>query len=481
MNGIDDILSRESADMGATARRSGFLLLIVIAFVTLMDGMDGSIINVALPALAVAMNTDTGTIAWVTVAYFLMIAGLILVFGRIASNGAVKKVLLYGLVLFTASSALCGVSDNLAMLITARLLQGTGAAMMGAAAPIICVKYLPPGKLAMGLGILTVGSSIGYSIGPAIGGFIVDALSWHWVFLINIPLGLIALPLILKAVPKDSGHREIPLDKVGSLTFFVMMASGIYALERCSRPEDFLYCVIATVVFAISLALFVATERRVEHPLLNLRVFRNSGFNMVLISFFLVNMIYMGIWYLIPFHMHINLGMNSFTSGLCLLLPSIVTLALVIPLSRWSDRTCRRPFAVAGCVLTVIALTIWYIAAPGGVMSAILLSLVLLGIVWALSGGVMASRVVEEISDESKEIGSSVMMEAIYIGCAVGTALYAMLFVMFTGSGNTSFSDLPPATFLDGFMFTLAVSVVLSLVATVMSAAVRDKPKSPSD
>ena len=476
MNGKANILTRESENMSGKARNGSALLLFVIAFVTLMDGLDGSIINVALPALAIAMHTDTGTIAWVTVSYFLMIAGLILIFGRIASNGAVRKVLLAGLVLFTASSLMCGISDSLPMLITARLLQGTGAAMMGAAAPIICIKYLPPKKLAMGLGILTLGSSMGYAAGPAIGGFIVDALSWHWAFFINIPLGILVLPIMMK-VPKDTGSKEIPLDKMGSASFFAMAVSGIFALERCCRPEDSLSCIIATVIFFASLALFIFSERRSEHPLLNLNVFRNRRFNMVLLSLFLVNMIYMGILYLIPFHMHINLGMSSLTSGIFLLLPSLVTLILVVPLSKWSDRTCRRPFAVAGCLALTVALAIWYVAAPDGFIPAILLSLVLLGIVWALSGGAMASRVVEEISDESREIGSSVMMEAIYVGCAVGTALYAMLFVLFTGSGNTSFSDLPPGTFLEGFMFTLAVSVALGVVATLMSVAVRDRPR----
>lgn len=455
--------------------RSSLLLLFVVAFIALMDGMDGSIINVALPALAVAMHTDTGTIAWVTVAYFMMIAGLILVFGKIASNGAIKKVMLSGLALFTVSSVLCGISDNLAMLVGARVLQGTGAAMMGATAPMICVRYLPAERLGLGLGVITLGSSLGYSVGPAVGGFIVDAISWHWCFFINIPLALLILPVMLKAVPKDYRETRIPLDKIGSLSFFTMVAAGIYALERCSHPGEEIPSAIAFAVSVFSLALFIRTERRSANPLLHIRAFRNRRFVSVLLSFSIINLVYMGLLYLIPFHLHANLGMNSLTSGLYLLLPSAITLLLVVPLSRMSDSKGRRPFAVAACAAMTAASIIWYAAAPSGSLPLIILSLVLFGLTWALCGGAMASRVVEEISDESHEIGSSLMTEGIYIGCAAGTALYAMMFTMYSGSGSTDFADLPAEVFLGGFMFVLAVSVVLSGIALLMSAAVSEK------
>lgn len=148
------------------------LILIAVAFAALMDGVDGSIVNIALPALADGFGTDTGTVAWITVSYFIMLAGLLLIFARIAKNGAIRKVFFFGMVIFTVASLLCGISDSFEMLLIFRMVQGVGAAMMGAAAPMACVKYLPPRKLGMGLGILTLGCSVGFAIGPAIGGLI---------------------------------------------------------------------------------------------------------------------------------------------------------------------------------------------------------------------------------------------------------------------------------------------------------------------
>lgn len=452
-------------------------LLFVVAFVALIDGMDGSIINVALPAIALAMNTDTGTVAWVTVAYFMMLAGLILVFGRIASNGAIKKVLIIGLGVFTVSSFICGISDSLPMLAASRIVQGAGAAMMGAAAPMICVRYIPAKKLGLAMGVLSMGGSVGYTLGPAVGGFIVDALSWHWCFLINVPLAMAVLPIMLKVVPKDSGREKIPLDKIGSLTFFIMIVSGIYALERCCYPGEGPASAVAFIIFAVSLALFIKTESSAEHPMLHIRAFRNLRFSMVLGSFIVLNLCYVGMFYLVPFYMHIILGMTSSVTGLYLLLPSIIALICVIPLSRKSDSVGRRPFSIAACVMLTSAVTLWFIAAPLKSIPIILLALVLSGFMWALCGGAMASRIVEEISDESREIGSSLMSEGGYLGAAVGTALYAMMFVLFTGSGNTSFSDLAPEVFLSGFVFVLAASIVLGLIALFMSAAVREKKK----
>jgi len=458
----------------AYADRKHILILFVIAFVALIDGMDGSIVNIALPTLAADMGTDTGTISWVTVIYFMMVAGTILLFGRIASNGAIKKVLLTGLLFFTIGSLICGMSVNLPMIFIARAIQGIGAAMMGAAAPMICVEHLPTNKLALGFGVITLGSSIGYTMGPAVGGIIIDALSWHWTFLINIPIVLLVLPIVLMAIPKDGMGAKKHLDMGGALTFLLMMFFGIYALQRFSYEGEFLISTIAAFLFVIMLVSFVYLELKKKTPLLNVRVFKNRDFIFVFFAFLIVNLVYMGILYLIPFYLDINMGMSPSLSGLYLLIPSVVTLILVIPFSKKSDVVGRRIFSIISCSMLLLAVIIWAIFSSMEEIIPLIVAFVLMGLTWATCGGAMASRIVDKTVNESREMGSSLMSEAVYIGCAVGTALYAMLFVLYTGSGNIDFVDLPPDVFLSGFMFTLIVSMVLCVVALVMSAVVRD-------
>ena len=166
------------------------MMLAVMFVATLMDGLDGSIVSVALPDIGTALGIDTGTSAWVSIIYMMVLAGLIIPFARVCSNIGVRWILVLGFAIFTVSSLFCGIFDSFPILIASRGLQGIGAAMLAAAGPICCTEHMSRDRLAYGLAVLTIGSSIGYAVGPALGGVIVQFLSWHWVFLINIPIGL---------------------------------------------------------------------------------------------------------------------------------------------------------------------------------------------------------------------------------------------------------------------------------------------------
>jgi EmrB/QacA subfamily drug resistance transporter len=455
-------------------KKSIVLLLTVIAITALMDGLDGSIVNVALPTLAENFNTDTGTIAWVTVTYLLMLAGLLMLFARIAKNGAVKKVIAGGIILFTVSSLFCGISVNFEMLIICRVAQGMGAAMMGAAVPMLCVKYLPPNMMGLGMGILTLGCSIGFAVGPAIGGIIVDALSWHWIFLINLPIGIIVLALMIKVIPKDEPYKKGGLDVTGAVLLFIAAAAGVLALERAPYPDSQTMVAIAAAISIVCLAAFIVVELRKKDPLLDVRVFKHWKFDFVFLAFMLGNMAYMGLLYLMPFYLNVVMGWGSSVSGMYLFIPPLVTLILCIPISRWSDRTGRRWFCVTSCVALVIASTVMVLFAREAAVLPLLVTLGCMGIMWAFCGGPMASRIVENTAGESREIGSSLMNESIYLGSTIGTALFAMIFTAGAGAGNVNFIDLQPDVFLDGFVISMVAVVAIAVIAVILSYAVKD-------
>src|SRR5512145_3226440 len=179
------------------------LLLGAVALGVVMDGIDGSIVNVALPTMAVHFDTDTGTIAWVIITYLLMMAGLLLVFGKLAERGLAKKLFLAGFVIFTIASATCGIAPTLDILLAARLVQGLGAAMIAAVAPLLCIRYLPKEMLGTALGVIAATASIGFAAGPAIGGILTQYLSWHWIFLVNIPIGIVGILFAARVIPGD--------------------------------------------------------------------------------------------------------------------------------------------------------------------------------------------------------------------------------------------------------------------------------------
>ncbi|MDR2698390.1 MAG: MFS transporter [Candidatus Methanoplasma sp.] len=454
-------------------KASTVLMLTVVAFAALMDGLDGSIVNVALPKMAEDFGTDTGTIAWVTVIYLAMLAGLLIFFAKAAKNGLIKRVLLFGLILFTASSLFCGISDSFQMLLVFRIVQGAGAAMMGAAVPIVCVRYLPASNLGLGMGVITLGCALGFALGPAVGGIITDIASWHWIFLINVPLGLMIVPLLLKVIPKDEGYSG-RLDATGAALLFSAIICGVLAAERAPYTESAVLVLVSASGCALFLAAFIFAELRNTDPLLNLRAFMNWKFNSVLVAYMQSNLVYMGLLYLMPFYMSVCMGFSSSETGLYILISPLLTLLLCVPVSRWSDRTERRAFAVAACSILTVGCVILVSFAGRTDILPLVAVLVCMGLMWALCGGPMASRIIENIKDESREMGSSVMTMFVYLGGTLGTALFAMFFTIGSGSGNISFSDLHPDVFLNGFIFAAAIAAVMSAATAVLSFIVKE-------
>jgi EmrB/QacA subfamily drug resistance transporter len=451
------------------------MLLTVVTFVSLMDGLDGSIVNVALPTIGKSFGMDMGTASWIAVAYSMVLAGSLIVFARIAANGNIRKVLTIGFVTFTLGSLFCGLSSSFEALLVFRIIQGAGAAMMGSAGPMICVEYLPANRLGFGLAVLTLGASVGFALGPAVGGIIINFLSWHWIFLINVPIGLIAVPLILRSVPKDAANRGEHIDSTGAVLLFSFIVFGTFALERCTYHEYRTAVIISIILFFICMISFVITELKKEKPLLNIRVFKHWKFSASFLTFMTLNLVCIGMLYILPFYMQICMGYSEMVSGAFLFIAAIVTLMFCIPVSRWSDRTGnRRWFSVASCLLLAIGCAVMSIFGSETLLLPLIATMVLIGLCWAFCGGPVASRIVENTVDESREMGSSLMNESLYIGSTIGTALFVMLFTIGANSADISIMNLQPDVFIDGFVFVTAIGALISIVGAIMSFAVKD-------
>ncbi|MGN1044951.1 MAG: MFS transporter [Candidatus Methanomethylophilaceae archaeon] len=449
---------------------SGKVLLALLGFVGLMDCLDGTIVAVALPTIASDMGVDIAAASWVSVAYFMMMAGTMILFGRIADNTSVRKILLAGIALFSVSSLACGLSPSFIILICARILQGIGAAMMGATIPMCCVRFFPPSEMGYAFAVITIGYSIGAALGPALGGVIVSALSWHWIFFINIPIGLLLIVLLHMRMPQDGKGESTHVDSVGAVWLFVSIVSLVMALENLG---DMTVMVISAVIAIVSFLLFARQEKKCDGPILSLSIFGNRAFDLNLLSYFLVNVVYMGLLYLLPFYMTICLGLDSAVSGAFLFIPPLITVLTGMPVGKWSDNTGRRWFCVGSC-LFLCAGMVMIASMDGLVLPVYLAALVFMGLTWSFCGGPMSSRVIESTTGESKEMGSTMVNEAGYLGSTVGTVLFAAMFAAFANAGGIPIDGLAPDVFMNGFTVTMIVGAVLSAVAAVASLIVKD-------
>ncbi len=461
-------------------KRQQILLLIAISLAAVMDGLDGSIVNIALPAIALDFGTDAGTVSWVVITYLLLISGLILVFGNLAGRGHIKKIFIIGFAVFTAASAVCGISPSLEILLAARIVQGIGGAMIIACAPLICVRFLPSRMLGVSFGVLTAATSIGFALGPALGGIIMQYLSWHWIFLINIPIGLFSIGYIFRVIPKGTPQPPAKFDTAGAVLLFIAMASGVFALERLphlgfSNPG----ILAAAAVCLGTLVIFCLTELRSPHPIMNIRVFRLGRVTATLLAFLIMQIIYCGALYLIPFYLTGSIHADSLLSGLLLLIPPGITTLVSIPVGRWSDQRGRRWFCVAAGVFFVVFSLGFVLLVPEWGLWPLVIVLILMGPSIGIANGPGSGRVIAMMPPADREMGSSVLMTCIYLGAVLGTALYAAIFTVLTMSGTTvsSFADLDPALFLFGFHWTMAAGAGLGVLAIILSFIIKDPPR----
>jgi EmrB/QacA subfamily drug resistance transporter len=452
-------------------------LLTVVAIGMLIDSLDGSIVTIILPQISKSFDIDAGTASWVTITYLLMMAGLILIFGKYAERGYLRVIFPGGILIFTLGSAACGLSLDFETLLGSRIIQGIGAAMIAVSAPLLCVTYLPKNMLGVSLGTITMASSVGFTIGPAIGGFLAHYLSWHWCFLINIPIGLLIIPFALYVIPADVPRIIQPFDRAGAVILFALITSGVYTLERISHLGITNHQILVSTGFCVLCTLlFLIRELHYLNPLINIRVFKVWKFTVVFLAFLIMNITYFGFLYLLPFYLQAGMQFDTMISGLYMLIPPAITAVLSIPLGGLSDRYGRRPFAIVASLILIAISSIYLVILPDMGLVPLIAGILFMGLFGGFAGGSASSRVVENAPHGEEGTGTSLMINAMYLGGVIGIALTATAFtIMTSGSGIVSFSDLDPAIFMHGFHFSMMVGFVLALLAFVLTVIVKEK------
>ena len=464
-------------DQVITERKAPALLFVTIALGMLLDGLDGTIVTVALPEISAGLGIGTSGASWIITVYFLVMAGLILIFGKICDQGAIKKVLLTGFAVFSLGSLCCGLSPSFEVLLLSRALQGVGSAMLAASSVMLCVKFLPKHLVTLGLSVTVLGSAIGAAVGPVMGAVLTEFISWHWIFFINVPIGVFAVILSRRSVPPDTGFDKSTFDYLGSLILFIMMVAGLYTIESVPSHGITDASVLTIIVFLITLPLFVWHERRVPNPVLTLSVFRHPPFIVITVCFVLVNACYLGALYLSPFFMDVEMGLSVMQTGLVLMVPAIGMAAL----SLWSGRKTQifgnRIFSIVGCALMAVFMAAaLFLSEDSGILQ-MALTMLLIGLVWGVAGGPLGTRIIANVPEDQKGSGSSLLSFFIYFGSALGTAMFSGLFGLGSGTTGSSISELAPDVFMTGFQFTMTVGLVLAVAALIMSIAVNEEKR----
>jgi len=332
-----------------------WVIMAAVAMGVFLATIDSSIVNVALPTLVRELNTNFATVQWVVLAYLLTIATLLLCVGRLADMRGKKQIYLIGFIIFTTGSTLCGFSPSIYVLIAARVLQAIGGSAILALGMAIVTQAFPPHERGKALGINGSIVSIGIVVGPTLGGLIIGATSWHWIFFVNIPVGLIGIWMVLRFVPniKPQGAQEF--DVIGAITLLISLLSLLVALTLGQQIGFSKFPVIALLlVWLLFLVFFIHTEKRVKQPMINLDLFNNLLLSINLVIGAMTFIAIAGTTILIPFFLENVLGYQTYQVGfLMAIIP--VTMGLIAPIAgTLSDRFGTRPITVIGLVILLL-------------------------------------------------------------------------------------------------------------------------------
>jgi EmrB/QacA subfamily drug resistance transporter len=331
-----------------------WLVLSAVAMGIFLATIDGSIVNVALPTLSTALGADFATVQWVVLSYLLTITTLLAVVGRLADMYGRKRLYNSGFVVFTVGSLLCGLSPSVGWLIGFRVLQGIGAALILALGLALVTEAFPPQERGRALGIAGSIVSIGIVTGPTLGGVIIENLSWHWIFFVNVPIGILGTYLVWRNIPATRPPGGQAFDFGGAATLCLGLLGVLLGLTTGQREGFTSPQALGLFAFGIFFLLALLTiQRRHPQPIIDPVLFRNRLFTVNLITGLLV-FVGLGSGVLIPFYLETVLGYSVQQVGLLLAVVPIA-LGIVSPISGvLSDRVGSRPISILGLAVTLL-------------------------------------------------------------------------------------------------------------------------------
>lgn len=455
-------------------RKTRLFFFAVIVLATFLDGSDQTAIAVVLPEIAVHFGISAGDSSWIVTIYFLFMACLLLIFGKICTNGALKKILLCGFGFFTVGALFSSISMTYEMLLIARSIQGIGSGMLWCSAMMLGVRFLPKGLVALGFVATATGESLGSILGPAIGGTLAEMFSWEWMFLINIPIGILAFVLAWKIIPDDDFKGMSGFDYLGSVLLFLAVFSGIFCIETAAYDGVSTSTFVAVSVFMVTLFLFLLRTKRVDDPIIDLSLFKCHGVVPNLMIMISVIMCGMGVMYLLPYYMSKVLEFDTMESGLLILIPGVMTLIVCHIVGKLVVRFGSRPFVTVTCaIVTVLSACLLMVDhAPLPVLFA---SLILVGTLWGFSEVSIYSRLVNLVPDEKRCSCSALNTFVVYVSVSVGIALFFILMTIGSGTVGVYVEDLTPEAFTQGLTFAMSVGLVMSIFALIISLIAKDE------
>jgi EmrB/QacA subfamily drug resistance transporter len=426
----------ENPTHAATRDRRG-LALIVLCLGVLMIVLDTTIVNVALPSIKTDLKFSDTSLAWVVNAYMLTFGGFLLLGGRLGDLYGHRRLFLIGIALFTLASLACGLSTTQGFLLAARAVQGlAGAVVTSVALSLIMDLFTEPAERAKAMGVYGFVCAGGGSLGAMLGGLLTDTLSWHWIFLVNLPIGIAVIALSLRLLPAvHSQAQSKHLDVFGAVTVTAALMLAVYAIVNGNEagwasPRTLGQLAVAAVL----LAAFLVIETRVRVPLMPLRLFQLRNVAVANVVGVLWAAAMFAWFFLSALYLQLVLGYKPLQVGLAFLPANLIMAVFSLGISaRLVMRFgIRRPLAV-GLLLATCGLLL-FARAPvdGHFVADVLPGMVLLGLGAGVAFNPVLLAAMSDVAPSESGLASGVVNTSFMMGGALGLAVLASLAALHT-------------------------------------------------
>ncbi|MCD8920948.1 DHA2 family efflux MFS transporter permease subunit [Staphylococcus gallinarum] len=331
--------------------------LIGIIAAMLLVMMDTTIMNVAIPKLQGAFHTDLSKMQWSITGYTLALAAIIPLAGYFSDRFSNKKMMLFSIIGFTVSSFLCSLADTTNQLIFFRVLQGLTGGMIAPIGMALIFAMAPPEKRGSIMGILGIPVLISPILGPIFSGFVLDYITWKWIFLLNVPIGIIAYFICLKVLPKEIGKKESKLDIIGAILSPIAFVGIIYSINHGSDNSfTDVGTLIPLLISVIALILFIFRELKAKDPIIVISAFKSKEFSKGYIVQQLNQFTVFGAMFLIPIFLQNAKGLSSLESGFAMMPQAVITFIGVIIGGRLLDKFGAKSSVLPGIIFEIISI-----------------------------------------------------------------------------------------------------------------------------
>ncbi|ODG93882.1 MULTISPECIES: MDR family MFS transporter [Bacillaceae] len=361
----------------------GPMMAVIVGMIMVI--LDSTVVNVALPGITEYFKSDLTKMQWTITGYTLALSAVIPLAGWMSDRFGAKKIFLFTILFFTIGSVLCSVAQTPEQLILFRVIQGIGGGMVAPIGMAIIFRLAPPEKIGSIMGMLGIPMLLAPALGPVISGWFVEYSTWHWIFLINLPIGIIALIIGAKFLPNFESKSVPALDGLGIIIAPIAFSMLAYGVSQSSTSWTSKGTLTGLIVGGVALLLFIFVELRLKQPLLELRVFKSSDFVRSILITWIMQIALFGSFLIVPLFLQTVKQYGAFETGL-IMLPQALASALMMPIGgKMYDKVGARPMALVGLTIITSALFIFSKISVDSSNTFIMLTLAMMGAGMGLS------------------------------------------------------------------------------------------------